>query len=336
MASNIIRMAIVKSIFKEQEVEGLAPSAAVMAYAKNRFGAAAEVTKALVNPATAASSALVAETLVRDEFVQAVFSGSILGKLQGIVEVPGMVRVNVESAPVTAPFVGEGMGAPAYAGSFGFVASNVRKVSIVGVFTEELLRATGDAAEAVVSGQLQRALSRGMDKAFTGAQARDAISPTGLSAVAAQVPAVTAETAGGATVVDTRASFDAGVLTFTGDLSQAAVLINPLTAITLRSPTEQAITATGGEYGGLPVVTSYAVPAGTLFIVDASRVLAYVGGATVEMSGQGDIVMDDGTGVATSTGTVHLFQEGKRGLKGTQYCDWDFVPGAAVEVALTA
>jgi hypothetical protein len=176
-----------------------------------------------------------------------------------------------------------------------------------------------------------------MDVGFVGSQARDAVSPTGLSAVAVQIPAVTAPRVGdGLAVVDTKASFDAGVAAFTGDLSKASVVVNPLTAIALRTPTEQAITATGGIYGGLPVITSYAMPVGRIFIVDASRVIAYVGDADVQLASQGEMMMDDGTGVNTSTGVAFLFQESKLALKGTQYVDWDFVPGAAVEVALTA
>jgi hypothetical protein len=319
MASTIIQKAIANAIFKQ--APGMPASEAVTAYATKRFGAAAEVTKALANPVGVGvlvdgHSPLVNETLVRDEFVQAVFSGSILGKLLGLIEVPALTRVNVETAPVTAPFVGEYMPAPAYQGAFGFVAADTRKVAIVGVFTEDLLRMTGSAAENVIAGQVARALSRGLDKAFTGAQVRDAVSPTGMAAVAVQA-----------------ASFNAGVLNFTGDLSKASVLVNPLTAITLRSPTEQGITAAGGIYGGLPVITSYAVPVGTLFIVDGSRVLAFVGGAVVDVLTQGTVVLDDGTGTK-STAAVSLFQSGQRALMGTQYCDWDFVPGAVVQVTL--
>jgi hypothetical protein len=324
MASNIIRRAIANAIFKHVDTPGIATPENIKAYAATRFGAAAEVTKSLVSPVGVGGlvdghSALVNETLVRDEFVQAVFSGSILGKLEGLIEVPALTRVNVETAPVIAPFVGEYANVPGYQGDFGFVAADARKVAILGVFTEELLRMTGLAAEGVISGQLQRALSRGIDKAFTGAQSRDAVSPTGLAAVAVQA-----------------ASFNAGVLAFTGDLSKANVVVNPLTAITLRSPTEQSVTAAGGVYGGLPVITSYAVPVGKLFIVDGSRVLAYIGGAAVGLSTQSTVTMDDGTGVSTSTGVTYLFQEGKRALLARQYVDFDFVPGAAVEVTLSA
>ena len=328
MSSSIIRNAIVNAIYKVMPVECISfPDPAVSAYATKRWGSKALVTKSTVNPIGAGTTnspgdtpgPLVPETLVRDEFVQAVFSASIIGKLQGVMEVPAMTRVNVESSPVIAPFVGEFAEAPAFQGTYGVSMTDKRKVSIVTVVTDELLRMTSNAAETTISGSLQRALSRGLDTGFMGSQSRDAVSPAGLSAVSVSA-----------------ASFSAGILAFTGDLSKASVIVNPLTAITLRSPTEQDITAAGGFYGGLPVITSYAVPVGKLFIVDGSRVLAYIGGATVELSRATSVVLDDGSGADTSTKAVSMFQEGKVALMGTQYCDWDFVPGAAVEVTLAA
>lgn len=317
MASSIIRKAIVAGVFNVS-IDNISESH--NGYIDKRWGKGGlsnVVTKAAVAPIVANGSGLVNETIVRDEFVQAVWSGSILGKLQDVMEVPALTRVNVESVPVSAPFVGEYSPMPAFAGSFSFVATDKRKVGIVGVFSEEMMLATGDAAENVISGQVSRALSRGLDKAFAGAQARDETSPTGLAAVATQA-----------------ASFEAGLLAFTGDLSKASVIVNPLTAVTLRSPTEQDIKATGGTYASLPVITSYAVPVGTLFIVDASRVLAYVGQAVVDVLTQGTVALDDGTGTLTTT-SVSLFQSGQRALMGMQYCDWDFAPGAVVQVALS-
>ena len=318
MTSNIIKTAIAHAIYKHSADVGVKTPAHIIEYAASRWGRDGAVTKALVNPIVAVGSGLVNETLVRDEFVQAVFSGSILGKLNGLVEVPAMTRVNVESTPVTAPFVGEHAMIPAYQGNFGFAAVDVRKVAITTVVTEELLRMTGNAAESFISGQLQRALSRGIDAAFVGSQARDAVSPNGLGA-----PGVST----------TSANFYAGVASFQGDLSKASVIVNPRTAATLRSPTEQLITASGGFYGGLPVITSYAVPVGLLWIVDGSRVLAYIGAATVNMSSESLVMLDDGTGGTPGT-VVGLFQEMKRALAAVQYVDFEFVPGAAVSVTV--
>jgi hypothetical protein len=320
MASNIIRKAITAGIFNT-------PVASIgkdhSSYVEKRWGAKGlsnAVNKSVVSPisSTGLGVGLINETIVRDEFVQAVFSGAILGKLQGIMEVPALTRVNVETAPVSAPFVGEYSQAVGFAGAFSFIATDKRKVGIVGVFSREMMLATGDAAEAVISAQVSRALSRGLDKAFVGSQVRDDTSPTGLASVATQA-----------------ASFNAGILAFSGDLTTASILVNPLTATALRSPTEQQITAAGGSYGGLPVISSYAVPVGTLFIVDGSRVLAYIGQSVVDVATQASILLDDGTGTPSAT-LLNLFQSGQLALQGTQYVDWEFAAGCAVQVTLAS
>jgi hypothetical protein len=318
MASHLIRAAIANGVYNQDGVSIVGD--VVKEYARKRWGVDAAVTKALsgpVNPLLAAGSGLVNETLTRDDFVEAVFSASILGRLSGFVEVPPNVRVNVESAPVTASFLGEYASALAYSGDFEFVATGSRKVGTVAVVSRELLLVTDNAAERVIAGQIQRALSRGIDAAFVGSQAADDVTPAGLGSVAVAAP-----------------SFAAGIEAFAGDFSKAFVLLNPATAISLRSPTEQDIKATGGFYSGLPVITSYGVPAGKLFIVDAGRVVAYFGGTQVLVSTDGTLLVDDGTGTKSTTAT-YLFQTGKCAFKGIQYADWGFVPGAAIEVSLS-
>ncbi|PCE27528.1 hypothetical protein BWP39_03225 [Paraburkholderia acidicola] len=309
-----IRSLIAKAIFDGNTAE------AVAQYAKKRWGEDTDVVKvfkSLENPLTTDGAAgLVAETLSRAAFVHAVFTGSILGQLQGLIRVPALTRVNVETAPITAPFVAEFAPAPAYQGAFGVSLSNKRKVALVAILSAELLRATGDAAENVITAQLQRALSRGLDAAFVGNQARSPVTPTGLAAVATAA-----------------ASFEAGVEAFTGDLTTASVLVNPLTAVNLRSASETGITAKGGFYGGMPAIASYSVPAGKVFIVDGSRVVAFLGDAELDVASAGTFPVDDGTGTATAVQTG-MFQSGQQAIKAAQYADWDFVTGAAVEVSL--
>lgn len=333
MQSNIfIRSAIAKTLFNGsiKNAEG---------YIEKRWGITSGVTryaKALQNPISTdaeSAGALAAEKLSRSEFVEAVISASILGQLQGLIKVPALTKINIETTPIVAPFVGQYQPIPAYQGTFGATLINTRKVGIVAVLSSELLLATGDAAEGVISGQIQRALVRGIDAALVGAQARDAVSPAGLSSMTQKIPSILTKNASGEDIVDIKATFDAAVLAFTGDLTKASLLVNPLTAVGLRSPSEQAITAKGGVYGGLPAIASYGVPIGKLFIVDGTRVLAYIGDAEVDVSDGGDLVVDDGTGTRT-TMNASLFQNHQRAVKGTQFVDFEFVPGAAVEMSL--
>jgi hypothetical protein len=275
----------------------------------------AQYIKAAVSPMTAgpdASGLLTIGTLSRAQFVKAVFSRQILGRIQGLTQVPPITRINFEASPVQAAFAGEGVPLPEGVGNIGVMLADKRKIGTLTVISDELLALTNDTAETTIQGILVRALSRGVDAALVGAQARGDVSPAGLASVATPVS--------GATLTD---AFAAGVDTFTGDLMTASVLVNPLTAVTLRSPTESLITANGGQYGGLPAVTSYGVPAGTLFIVDASRIVAAVGDVAVEVSSQASVIY--------GAAMVNAFQTGQRAVRCIQYVDWQFLPGVAVQ-----
>ncbi|KGV89591.1 phage capsid family protein [Burkholderia pseudomallei ABCPW 30] len=298
------------------------PTEAAARYAESRWGVSAgatQVVKALTNPMLAgsdAAGALTAGSLSREQFVHAVFSQSILGQLKGLLKVPAICRVNAETSQIAARFVGEYMTLPAYRGAFTTHLVDKRKVGLVAIMSRELFRMAGDAAEGVISAQLQRALSRGLDTYFVGRQGRDDTAPAGLASMAVQA-----------------STFADGIEMFAGDLTTSSVLVNPRTAISLRSPTEMKITASGGEYGGLPVVTSYGVPQEKLFIVDASRVLTYIGDVEIESAGAGHFNVDDGSGVPSQI-YVDLFTTDQVAVKAQQYADWDFVDGAAVEVTL--
>lgn len=307
-----IRGALAKAVTMEGGEEG---------YAASRWGAGSKTTayiKALSGPMTSAvdaAGALTAGTLSRRQFVHAVFSRSILGQLQGLVHVPAITRVNVESDPTAAAFFGPGTACPAAQGKFGVSMADKRKIGITEVISEELARATDETAEVTISAILQRALSRGLDNAFVGSQARDAVSPTGLAAIAAHA-----------------ANFDAGIEMFSGDLTTSSVIVNPRSAVALRSPAENQITAVGGIYKGLPVIASYAVPLGKGLIVDGSRVLAYIGDAEITALRHADVYNLRGS-VSPSV-PVNMFQTNQVAIQADQYADWDFVDGAAVEVTL--
>ncbi|ABA49860.1 HK97 family phage prohead protease [Burkholderia pseudomallei] len=307
-----IRGAIAKAVTMEGGAEG---------YASMRWGAGSktvEYIKAIASPMTAGvdgSGALTSGTLSRQQFVQAVFSHSILGQLRGVIRVPAMTRVNVENEPTAAAFFGPGVPCPTAQGTFGVHMADKRKIGVTEVISEELARATDEAAEVTISAILQRALSRGLDNAFIGSQTRGEVSPAGLGTVAVKA-----------------ANFEAGLEVFTGDLTMASVIVNPRTAVALRSPTETQITATGGIYKGLPAIASCAVPLGKLLIVDGSRVLAHIGDVEILALRHADVYTLHGG--ASPSVPVNMFQTNQVALQAGQYADWDFVDGAAIEVGV--
>jgi hypothetical protein len=296
--------------------------------AEAKWGAAsntARYIKAAVSPMTAgqdASGVLTIGNISREQFVQAVYSQQIIGQLAGITRVPAITRINFEAEPSQASFVLEGNPLPFAVGNVGVVFPDKRKIGMITMVSDELLQLTDDSAEATLQGIITRAVSRGVDAVFVGSQARDETNPAGLASVATQVSESTLA-----------AAFSAGVEAFTGDLKKASVLVNPLTAVSLRSPTETQITAYGGVYGGLNAVTSYGVPVNTLFVVDASRVVAAFGDVDVVVGDQATVYP-----VPQSSGDVQTsaFQTSQRAVRCIQYVDWQFLPGAAVQASLAS
>lgn len=331
------RMNNADNIFIRSVIANVVAPTGTKEYATRRWGmeAGGTIIKTAVAPMGAgadASGPLTAGTLSREQFVQAVFSRSILGQLKGVVRVPAICRVNWESAPISAKFAGEYGATPGYQGAFNVALTDKRRLGLCAVLSRELFHVTDDAAERVVEAQLQRALSRGLDNYFVGTQGRDEIAPAGLSAVAAKVAA----TGVALTSADSlKGAFNEGVDAFTGDFTSASLLVNPRTAIKMRSAAENSITANGGQYGGLAAVASYGVPENKLFIVDAARVLAYIGSVSVSTSTSASLPVDDGAG-NMSTAIVDLFGTNQVALQAVQYTDWAFVDGAAVEVDLSA
>lgn len=279
-------------------------------YAKARWGEGSEVAKSLVAPLE--GSALISQRIYADAFVEAVFSASILGKLRNLSQVPALTRIPVEINPIVAQFVEEGKTIPAQQGEFQVSVTENRKLAAITVVSEELLRFTDGVAERLIANMIIRSLSRGMDAVLVGDQVRDEAKPQGLANFAPQA-----------------ASFEAGLEAFAGDLANAAVIVNPVTAVGLRSEAEQGITAAGGIYKGFPVITSIGVPAGKLFIVDGSRILAYLGGAEIMASTAAGITLNSG-----DTVPMAMSGSGSVAIRALQYADWSLVPGAAVEVTL--
>ncbi len=333
----ISHMQNANNIFIRSVIANVVAPAGTKEYAAQRWGteAGGTIIKTAMSPMGAgvdASGPLTAGTLSREQYVRAVFSRSILGQLQGVVRVPAICRVNWESAPISAKFAGEFGATPSYQGAFNVTLTDKRRLGLNAVLSRELFQVTDGAAEQVIEAQLQRALSRGLDNYFVGSQTRGEVAPDGLSAAAAKV-AVAGVTMTSADSL--KGAFNDGVDAFAGDLISASLLVNPRTAIKMRSAAENSITANGGQYGGLAVVASYGVPENKLFIVDAARVLAYIGGVSVSTSTSTCLPVDDGAG-NMSTAIVDLFGTDQVALQAVQYTDWVFVDGAAVEVDLSA
>jgi HK97 family phage major capsid protein len=217
------------------------------------------------------------------------------------------------------------------------------KIATIVVLTDELVRFSNPAAEALVRDDMARAITLFTDQQF--------IDPS-ITAVSNVSPAsitngITENTYSGTTI----AQITADVATLwkvllTGNIAPTApvFVMNPRTALYLSLVrTTQDIIAfpglsmMGGTFFGIPVVTSNAVPIesdGTTSIVfmDAANIfLADDGGITLDVSMEASLQMDG----APSTGAqqlVSLWQNNMVGLRAERYVNYQRRREAAVAV----
>jgi len=227
----------------------------------------------------------------------------------GFIRIPAHVRAGITVTPATGSVVGEGNAVPLSKITLQNVLLEPVKASSLIVVTDELLRDVSAAGQAALSRALIGAVSDAVDAAFL-----DMLVNTGAIA------------SSGTTAIDAKA-----------DLRDALLAVNTVGAAKLYwiaapdvakrasvLPTTDgadafpAMSAMGGELANLPAIVSSGVPAGSLYLVDASGIAADGAGVTVAASRNATIEMDtaptmDAT-VPTPAQMVSMFQTNSTAL----------------------
>jgi HK97 family phage major capsid protein len=229
----------------------------------------------------------------------------------GFTRVPIRTRVGITTVPVTGSVVGEGAAVPLSPLQLqNLMLQPVKAASLI-VVTDELLRDISAAGQAALSRALMGAVSDAVDAAFL-----DAIVSTGTTSIGSS----------GATAVDAKADLRAALLAV-NTVGAAKLYWIAAPDVAKRASTLDAtgldafpaMSAMGGELANLPcIVSSSGVPAGSLYLVDASGIAADGGPVTVKVSTQGDVLMDTAPPMNATTPTpaslVSLWQTNSTGL----------------------
>ena len=282
-------------------------------------------------------------TYMASEFVELLRPATIVGRIQGLRRVPFMIRMPKAASGVSAGWVGQGAGKPVGKMDFDTVTLPQHKIACIVVLTEELVRFSNPAAEAVVRQDMIDAISQYMDQQF--------IDPTVTYSAGVRPAAITQGVSGtafsGVTVANVLT--DVAVMMnrlITGNISLKAGVwvMHPRTALFLSMMrTAQDvyafpnITMTGGTFYGLPVVTSANMPIDTgndtyIVLMDASEIyLADDGGVTLDVSREASLEMvDNPTGGGTAVSLVSLWQNNLVGLRAERFITWKRRRDAAV------
>lgn len=283
------------------------------------------------------------------DFVEFLRPRTILGRF-GQNGVPGLRRV-----PFNVPLVGQTEGGEGYwvgegnakpLTRFGYERNilEIYKVANIAVVTEELLRRSNPAAEAMLRDNLAAAIAARLDTDF--------INPA-KAAVAGVSPAsitngLTAVTSAGGDADAIRADIRALMATFVaannaptsgvwimGSVTALALsmMVNPL-----GQPEFAGVSMTGGTFNGMPVIVSDYIPAGTVVLANANDIyLADEGGIQVDMSREASLEMADNpahnSGTPTgATSLVSMFQTNSVAFRVERFINWSRRRPSAVAI----
>ncbi len=302
----------------------------------------AAVTSGTTTDSTWASPLALPNTMA-SEFVEFLRPQELLGKIQGLRRVPFNVRFPRATSGSTSGWVGQGAPKPVSRMSFETMTMAFTKIATIVVLTDELVRFSNPAAEALVRDDMARAITLFTDQQF--------IDPSVTASVGISPASITNGILENGSTGTTIAQITTDVATLwkvllTGNISPTApvFVMNPRTALFLSLVrTTQDIIAfpglsmMGGTFFGIPVVTSNAVPIesdGTTSIVfmDAANIfLADDGGVTLDVSMEASLQMD-GAPSAGAQQLVSLWQNNMVGLRAERYVNYQRRREAAVAV----
>lgn len=260
------------------------------------------------------------------------------GSIPALRQVPFNIRITAQTSGGSANWVGQGKAKPLTRFDFEPITFSFAKVSAIAVLTDELIRFSNPAADALVRNALAEAVIARLDTDFINpAKAEVAnVSPASVTNGIAAIPTT------GIPDDDAAAAF--GVFVAANLQPNGAVwLMSSTTALAL-SMRKNALgqkeypemTLLGGTFQGLPVIVSQYVGSQLVLVNAPDIYLADDGGVAVDMSREASLEMEsEPTGDSiTPTGTelVSMFQTNSVAIRAERWINWKRRRTAAVAV----
>lgn len=289
------------------------------------------------------AGALVEYQQYSNDFVEFLRPQTIIGRfgqngIPALREVPFNIRIPAQTSGGSANWVGQGKAKPLTKFDFESITFSYAKVAAIAVLTDELIRFSTPAADALVRNALAEAVIARLDTDFVNPSKAEVanVSPASITNGIAAIPST------GSPDDDAAAAFGEFVA---ADLQPtgAVWLMSSTTALAL-SMRKNALgqkeypemTLFGGTFQGLPVIVSQYV-GGQLVLVNAPDIyLADDGGVAVDMSREASLEMQsEPTGDSTTPTPVELvsmFQTNSMAIRAERWINWKRRRTAAVAV----
>lgn len=331
----------------------------VLQVAERMYGSDSQVVaaiKATVAPGSTASGNW-GENLIGDEtntfadFAEFLRADTILGKF-GQNGVPSLRRVPFREPLITqtsggaASWVGEAKPKPLTSLGFDRTTLTPLKVATICVLTEENIRSSAPASEAIVRDSIRDAVTERIDLDFIDPtnSGTSNIKPAAITNGMTGDQSIAASGTGDADDIrlDIRSALQkyidannkastAVLIMRSGDALALSMMVNAL-----GQPEFSGIGMNGGMLLGIPVITSENVPSGYIVVINAADVfLADEGGVNVDMSREASLEMLDGgftQNPPTGASLVSLWQNNLVGLRAERTINWKRRRDSAVVV----
>ena len=301
-------------------------------------GAKAAVGAGTTTDATWASP-LVAYNVLASEFIELLRPATIIGKITNLRRVPFNIQMPAATTGSSVNWVGENAPKPVTKMDFTTVTLRWAKAAGIIILTDELVRFSNPAAEAVVRTDLVDAMTQFLDSQFVDPAVAEItnVSPASITnGVAAISRTGTNEAAFRADVKTLFNTFLAANLSAAGGvwiMTQQQALALSLMINALGQPSFPTITGEGGSLLGYPVIASENVksmggsPAdgSNLIFAKASEIMLADDGTTViDASNQASVQMDSApdSPPTASTTLVSLWQMNMTGIRAERWINW--------------
>jgi HK97 family phage major capsid protein len=296
------------------------------------------VVKAAVSAGTTSVAAwagnLIYPEVYAADFIELLYPQTVLGRLEGMRKIPFNVRINGMNGGTQVGWVGEAKNVPVTSASFFNVNLGWNKVYAISAFSDEIIKFSNPAVEALVLSNLVEATAQGLDATFLGSGAATAVSPAGLFYGVTPVAsgATLGTTDGSQSALDLIADLQAAIAPMIAanlPVGGIRLLMSPARALHLGSLRNAlgakwfpGLDLNGGTLEGFPVITSNNVAGNVIDILLPNEVyLSEDAGPEIDFSREASLIMDSDPDNAASK-AVSMFQTNQVAVKIGQFINW--------------
>lgn len=261
------------------------------------------------------------------DFVELLYPKTVLGRLD-LRKVPFNVRISTQNAGTSVGWVGEAQPAPVTSAGFDKIFLTWAKAYGIAVMSDELIRFSNPAAEALVQADLLKAMAKGLDLSFLSANDAVAnVSPAGM------LHGVTGTAASGTDALSLIKDVQTLVAPFIAaniDLTGAKLLMSPARALAVGSMRNALggkyfpdMSAEGGTLENFNVITSNNVAGNVIILLVPDEIyLSEDAGPQIDISTEASIIMDSNPAGATTVQPVSMFQNSMVAVRIGQFINW--------------